>query len=942
MCTPKQSTRGLWQTFYNSTTKALLNETINNLYKKQQEFSEQKRKAFKGIWLHAIEKYVRKVQRDQLAEGARELPARAHTHIRRWQRSPMKPASRETSIIQKLTLRKPIATRAAASEDSSKVHRTPDKELEEPSLSISQLNRLWLILVVRSSIRSAIIHFHLQKDAGLNLAIEFVNKLLEGEGYPPITSLDDLSKYGDGPRKQVPRFPGDGSDESLVSIANSFLRNRKIPIREQIEPTSPTPAKSFADLSSSELNTITRHIDLLGALSTLPRPRIGCLQSVISLGMDVYVNARRIDELVAPIMQSLTYPITLNVVSDEDAAEILGPSTFDDFAVFDAVTVEKLNKFERIECIGHVSYVRIDFLLVEFLDDIEIPITENDVDEYACRQIASIDEYLDAMQSVSKVTKRIECIRSDDSLDDREPEYEEILPLELFEIKDSQFYLNNGTTDELLDRYFDRKPLPIKRNGLTAAMITQIFNEDYSRHLPPFSAVDVEHVRDFEWRFAIDGRLVKTAMNTYINSNISGLPVTSNGISQAAADRIASIFDFEFSDRPCPVEDCTHLQLFTIIHEDRYANEKAADEWLDDILDGSDLPVLSNIPTTDLADAILDVFVSDITDVSVVAIVSIHGIDLEPCDVTHAVDSAVVEDFISRAAAGIQFPVVSNYPDDEVAFAIANFDPDFTILFPGDDEPIRHYDSKDIQFFVNDVVVDTVLTFTLDDFDRELPFVANSCPKIAIDAIASLLDVTENPELAAVDLKFVDALDPVNRRIDFCFDCSPESLFPHRFPLTPNSVSSVASVRILEALDSLDLGDVAFGENANDAKILREFVAPPEEMAALDALAERLVGQLLKIDIHPELPFEEMIVINNGTADAAIAGFFDEILALNRVFEGAQTAIGCIAPKEIPTVVTPEEIVEEILWEDALPELPLDRRGAFERFLDSIFDEDDD
>jgi hypothetical protein len=283
-------------------------------------------------------------------------------------------------------------------------------------------------------------------------------------------------------------------------------------------------------------------------------------------------------------------------------------------------------------------------------------------------------------------------------------------------------------------------------------------------------------------------------------------------------------------------------------------------------------------------------------------------------------------------------PAVPNELDPEGIADLADFSKDFdlrVVLGPVAD-PVTRYDSIDMQFFVNDVVTDEILDATFGNWERELPFAQNMFSRRAIEKMTDLPEVVDNGPFGEFDSKYMNALDTRNRRIDFDFPLTIDTIFSDWFPVEKNDVWPQTAERIVAAFDYFSFVESSSKPLMTDGRLFQEYIAPDEQLESLDDLAFRLAEQIYELDVSPEMPTEPVILIGNSTADKVVDNVFKEIFALRQVFPVGPPLIGFVRARNIPTIVRPDDIVDEILWEEALESLPLEPKTVFERFLDDI------
>jgi hypothetical protein len=762
--------------------------------------------------------------------------------------------------------------------------------------------------------------FKSHRSSAAQHAIRHVNGFLRAGNYRTIATLSELSYFHSVPRKPVPTFTN--NDEVLALLVNAILAEAEIPAHPN--PVEPGYTSVLSpDLLPSELNSITGHIELGDWLRGFTQPPVSCLRHLTTIGLCIWVDTVVLDSVMSHLVDEIAYPIEPNVPGETTADSIIPVDFLTDLSPFASADVSALSGISRIDSARFVNNSVVDGILASIVDTIPIPIVPNVFEEGTEMQILSADPFTDSCSQLRAPRAGIR-------------------PLEIFSASDDQFCINHSSVVHFLDSVFDGYRIPVIPNVVTNAIVQRIFSDDFSELLIPLSHPPLESLMEHEGRVVIDRAVFNAFFEGSLDFSIDRLPVVENGLHGGIVDGIMQVlFVPEFAE-VLPLDKLEYLHEFELVDEVAIGDQRTGAIVLDGIFDRSKLPIVPNECEEDAIGDIVAEFVDSAMDASPVANVHFWFFDLdrksENCFVDDRAALATLDELFEER----ELPIEPNNPDDDTLAAILEDDliGVFWSVFGDDSESVRHYEVRDPQYLVSDRFTIAVVDRSLDVDVERLPVEPNAVSESVLDALVNVNYLTDLSEFAEYDFSFIRSVERDNRRIDFNFPMTVDSIFPASLPVARNECVDEVAELIVDVVAGFEFYDMPIG----DTRIFSEYIAPDEHDESLQELAERLTRIILKDETLIDLPFEEDIQISDQLAESIFDLMFKPKRAFAKVPLIDVSPLRDVAQKEIPTTVTPDEVTRMVMSE-ILELIPLvagsPLKAAFGRFLDDLMDGDE-
>jgi hypothetical protein len=256
--------------------------------------------------------------------------------------------------------------------------------------------------------------------------------------------------------------------------------------------------------------------------------------------------------------------------------------------------------------------------------------------------------------------------------------------------------------------------------------------------------------------------------------------------------------------------------------------------------------------------------------------------------------------------------------------------------------PLEHFELDDTLLYTGDTTVAQVLENILLEFDPELPLILNILPPGIAESVVEYLDVFGIP-VSPINFSVLHCFDPIHRRMDlqsFQFSEGFFSIIDNSLPLDTNECTDVIIEDILHCFDARD-DPLLPPLPLRDVEPLSAYEAPDEVEADVDLLVGKLIGMILAVDVVPfihvldnildeewEIVIGELISESMLIADAA--KYATDVLGIQKIV----TISGPVADR--PVLITAEDIVARLLWDDLLSDLPFRPREIDEIVADEL------
>ena len=729
-----------------------------------------------------------------------------------------------------------------------------------------------------------------KKELAYEVAVDYVNDLISDRGL----HITDLSEI-DGVRgRPVPL--AESEDQVVALFVNQLLRDCRIPCEEEEEEE-----EEQVGFGQSEMEEVMEGIDMRPALASFTVPDVRHLRSMTEKDITLYVNDRTVYRIIDDIFMGTEMPICLNTFPDELMLKAVEGDVFDDVHEFSGVDLEKLLNMEPNDPNKYAVAPVLDDVCARLYMDIELPIVPNDVDDEAVQMIA--DETL--LGPMGDLFGPVDFGHLRD--------YEE---------KDMQLYVNERVIDMVIMQQHEQIELPIESNTPSEETIQEIVEKDYGEWIPPFSNLELDPLLRCSLSISFDKRVVDDLVASFALDELNDLPVEAN---EASAETIAEIADFEdymnvFGE--LPELDEKPLKRYKIKDVRVHTSADFIEGVIDKLLANEQLPLTRNTPTKQMLEDILSA--DDFTDViPPISKLQCDCLSVPPNDILRYVNDREIDKVIDGVLTHIHLPITRNTFDNAAIDEMLSFDLmcSMDTVLEVDQSSLERYQFKDVNFYVNNKVADAITYSFLAEVT--LPIGPNQVTDDQLEAILRGDDYSDVIDLFDdVDISRLQNIDPLERRINFIFPVSAEAylgdLLQH-LPIGPNVCTNRTVQEITSIYDNIDFFDFAL----DATRPIQEYHAPPEVFENIDDVVERLLNRILRRDILPNMPFKREIIIEDNTLASITANLLRERATLTQLTPSPVMRLAALPPNEIPSVVLPEDVVQQLLWCDILPRMPL-------------------
>ncbi|OHS96507.1 hypothetical protein TRFO_09887 [Tritrichomonas foetus] len=640
------------------------------------------------------------------------------------------------------------------------------------------------------------------------------------------------------------------------------------------------------------------------AYPTIPKTNVDSVKNITTKDLQLYVNGRVIEKVINKISNQTPIPLTLNIVDDETAKEIIKNDKFDDVDEFGYYNISALTNYQANDIRLYVNNLIVDDIIDEMYSNLLFPIIPNIPSDETCEEIVQDDEFDDVEGfSIQTIDKLID-----------------------LEQPDIRLYVNDRIVDNIVEDIFDELSLPIGQNDVLDEDIMKIIDlpiNDSINELPVGFPEAISIFKAIDIQYYVNDRIADGVVDDLYNA--FHLPIVPNVVTD---QDIQEILEDDFVDVPVLFADADVSKLLEIsygerrISIDRHILHNKLRNILGEVVD--DVPIILNDCDDETA---YDIIKNDTIEDSLPVLPKSNMSPMNHYvanDIVAYVNEKNAGEVVDNILYQNEIPLVHNVPDNESVERIAQMAVEdvFNALPIGFPEPISHYQPNDIQLYVNTRVVDEVVSDIYDSFG--LPLIPNTVSDEAIQEILEeeyYEDVI--PSFCDFDTTFLRNIHPGERRINFNFPIdSIHILCETDLPVVPNTVydEDVSDIlNIFQPIDQMDSYQFQF----DDARPLQEYHAPKEVFEYLDDVCERVMQRILKTDGLTDLPIEEQAYVEDDTADAILGNLINDA----RIFKSMTKP--CINPlkkfqlAERPYILQPEEVLDNLLWNDVLPNMPL-------------------
>ena len=705
----------------------------------------------------------------------------------------------------------------------------------------------------------------------------------------------DLSILGQLQRRDIRLIVNDRVVNGLVYSA---LRNVKFPII-----SNTIDEKALEEIT--KVVTIDEAVPIISKTDSL----LDFINNMTPIDTKLYINKRIIGNIVNSVIEANPMPIIPNVVSDDIVKEILQCNKVDEIEYLGNRDVSSLYAFEPIDIRLYTSDTIIDGIINDLYGQTQVPIILNVPSPEVCFEIVENDIF-------------------DDVDDFSTLSIERLVNLDQPDLK---LYVNDRITDDIVDNFLSElsnKELPITPNSFSDKDVIEIVNipiEDSMSQLDTGLSTHLLNYQRKDDQFYVNSKFISGVIDDIYDE--FDLPIIPNIVTQKAIDEI---LEEDFSD----ISDLfSKPDVSKLMEIDPYNRRISIDRSvlhrkLKKIYQGicKTFPIIPNICDDETAaqiarfDPIDDCF-SNLPEKHVKSLFDYVQND-DKCYVNHNNVDEVLDNIYNY----IPIPIVDNVPDNEAISEIAKMSVEdtFSQLPVGFPESISNFQARDIVFYVNSRYVENVFDDIYQSF--KLPLCPNAVTDEDIEKILEdnhFDDVV--PEFGELDPYFLTILDPFERRINFNFPINEYDIFQEtqrQLPISPNVVKDEDISSIMSAFHSIDqMNEYSFA--LNDARPLQEYHAPKEVFEYLDDVVDNVMKKILQNEGLTNLPIEQQVYIEDETAIAILDGTINPPLIFRPMAKPEIEPLAKFELAERPFILTPDDILEGLLWNDVLPKMPI-------------------
>lgn len=719
------------------------------------------------------------------------------------------------------------------------------------------------------------------------------------------------------------------------------------------------------------IRSIVSFLTVEDSLSFVSQPNVDSIYDITQKDMKIYVNKRKIGNIITSMINKINIPIVPNAVNDLTAREIVDDDNFDE-VIESELTIPYINKdYEmsdnKSKLVKMLNYTPVDVRMYfsgRFVDDmigslfdqvsLKLPITSNRPSDETCREIIDIDEY-----NIYPFGDYVENEKEVESWID---------PVSRYETKDIKLYVNRRVISRVVGKLFSqiKNSLPIVPNTVDQSVIDEIVSmpiEDSFTTLPICKNESINDYTAKDIQLYVNDRIIDQIMNDTYNS--FSIPIVPNKVTR---QQVKEILEDDFKDIMPDFSNADEWidPLLNIDPNNRKISldKSVVSRTVNRLLSKSifEIPIVPNTVDDETAYEILDCSESNCDKFEKESIQTIDPLvdvsslsNMEPTDMRMYVNQRILDDIVFSILDETPIPVTLNDVDETEVKEIVNTDlADSFLSLPFKfAQPIDVFQPKDIQLYVNDRIVDSYVFQMFDTL--KIPLTNNEVDQKDIDEILEEEDYMDGvPPMIDRSLEesltpLFDGIDPLERRINFNFPINP-SIFAHEaildLPLCSNEVTDSEIDSILTYFNDkvtfkrppksneIELNSVL---PLDDADPLKRYIAPVEVFESIDDVVERIMNRILANEVFPSIPVEPQVVVENDTANAILSYFsknqpnstlIDQKSIFTLLMTEPKTVFN-VEPLEIfdaieqPVTITPDEILDGILWHEVLQKLPL-------------------
>jgi hypothetical protein len=548
----------------------------------------------------------------------------------------------------------------------------------------------------------------------------------------------------------------------------------------------------------------------------------------------------------------------------------------------------------------------------------------------------------------------------------------EVRPIGDFQIRDVEPWPNQLIADNCLGTVFGTLDIPLVGNEVSPGLPREVA-EDCTSFVSDLvtAPLEVRPIRDFSRRVSEPvSEKVDEIFTGWLWFEADHLPLLAHSV---LVDQIAAEIVLDDPNDTLPglvPADSRVVKSYVPTEASSYA--ALTSPAVRDRIMCPDFPIASNRPTPRQVESIVSG--SPVFDINSFSVVDCEGLNCPQRPVEIYAGSADAAERRSRLFDSLELPVSSNRVTSRICFAIAEASFSQAVLLHTPDlRPLIGFEIPDGEQSINVATIDDLFDAIFESIEDDLPlgpnrptdddiagvtedlFMFNVSVPLDISAFTALhpieggidfgllpsaesllecnLPIISNQPTRNVlssvtedlfpfsissplDVSGFRGLHPVEGAIDFRLLPSAECLLQRdcrSLPIASNTCNSTMSSAILTVLSSVFSADFPL----RDVAPLSILEAPEDVTELIDATVERLMALILIQDVVPSLPL--CPEASPELLECTLAGLMDIDDALRPIAALPIDVIMQLKPNDIPTFVTPAELLEIILETQIFP-----------------------
>ena len=673
------------------------------------------------------------------------------------------------------------------------------------------------------------------------------------------------------------------------------------------------------DIDSKSLECLTKDIDFTNVLPSLDTYDINSIFNLIQHDDRYYSSWELIYDVINDLYNHLGFPLQRNNVTLAICKEIVKNDQFDSVDMFSFMPIHHLLHMTVRDDKTYSLYSIADYIANAIIEETQFPIIPN----------------LPNYETLNEILNEFDFLTVNDF---STQDIEKLLNLTNADMKK---YVNNIWADYISEEILDDINFPIIPNSFSnedIQIIAEMPLEDSFDILdipPPYPII---HFQVIDTQLYVNDVIADDIVHDIYSETY--IPLTSNLVTQKDIDDITET-DYD---------DVT--QMFSNIDINKLLNINPYERRI--IID-KHLAKIESLNVINYGFASIPIIPNDISDEDsrylaisqeIFKAFDFFKMDdakfLDPMsciDMQYYVNGRNIEALSNKIENEIKIPIVSNAVTPEIIHSICQLPIEDSLLSLKFDsfQIIDRYVPKDMKYYVNKNIIENILSILYNK--TKIPIISNLVSKRDINEILEE-EKYENEVIpfSKFDIDKLLYLNPYERRIDFNFPITVRQLFNTTpFPIVLNDITPKAEKQILDMFNDIEY----YNYEINGLSILQRYEAPPEIIYNLDDFIEKYQMKILNNEIFPSLPFSRFYIIKDDVSKAITSVLIDNRRVLKQVVNVSIDSLKNIHPTYIPIVLSPDDVVNYILWNGILDEIPLiPNRWAYDAanggFLDDI------